>query len=70
METLKNDLIEQCKDTAKLNLEICNDFKYVDGESRNKGEGGLTKDSVIQCEKIRTVDKRRITRKLVIVYKK
>ena len=32
METLKNDLIEQCKDTAKLNLEICNDFKYVDGE--------------------------------------
>ena len=33
-------------------------------ESRNKGEGGLTKDSVIQCEKIRTVDKRRITRKL------
>jgi hypothetical protein len=32
METLKKDLIEQCKDTAKLNLEICNDFKYVDGE--------------------------------------
>jgi len=33
-------------------------------ESRNKSEGGLTKDSVIQCEQIRTVDKRRITRKL------
>jgi len=32
IETLKNALIEQCKDTAKLNLEICNDFKYVDGE--------------------------------------
>ena len=32
METLKKALIEQCKDTAKLNLEICNDFKYVDGE--------------------------------------
>ena len=23
METLKKALIEQCKDTAKLNLEIC-----------------------------------------------
>jgi hypothetical protein len=32
METLKKALIEQCKDTAKLNLEICDDFKYVDGE--------------------------------------
>jgi len=32
MEILKNALIEQCKDTAKLNLEICNDFKYADGE--------------------------------------
>ena len=32
METLKKALIEQCKDTAELNLEICNDFKYVDGE--------------------------------------
>ncbi len=32
METLKKALIEQCKDTVKLNLEICNDFKYVDGE--------------------------------------
>ena len=30
----------------------------------DKGEGGLTKDSVIQCEQIRTIDKRRITRKL------
>jgi len=27
----------------------------------DKGEGGLTKDSVIQCEQIRTIDKRRIT---------
>lgn len=32
METLKKALIEQCKDTAKLNLEICKDFKYVDEE--------------------------------------
>ena len=34
METLKKKkaLIEQFKDTAKLNLEICNDFKYVDGK--------------------------------------
>jgi len=31
-ERLKKALIEQCEDTAKLNLEICNDFKYVDGE--------------------------------------
>ena len=32
IETLKKALIEQCKDTTKLNLEICKDFKYVDGE--------------------------------------
>jgi len=39
METLKKALIEQCKDAAKLNLEICNDFKYVDGEQkRYKGK--------------------------------
>ena len=35
IETLKKALIEQCKDTAKLNIEICNDFKYVDGEQEN-----------------------------------
>ena len=33
MEILKKELIEQGKDTAKLNLEICDDFKYVDGEN-------------------------------------
>ena len=38
METLKNALIEQCKDTAELNLEICNDFKYVDGEQDVNGK--------------------------------
>ena len=32
IETLKKALIEQCEDIEKLNLEICNDFKYVDGE--------------------------------------
>ena len=32
MEALKKALIEQCKDTAKLSIEICDDFKYVDGE--------------------------------------
>jgi len=32
MERLKKALIEQCEDTAKLNLEICDEFKYVDGE--------------------------------------
>jgi len=30
---LKKELIEQCKETAKLNLEICEEFKYVDGEN-------------------------------------
>lgn len=30
----------------------------------NKGEGGLTKDSIIQCEQIRTVDKGRIIKKI------
>ena len=33
METLKKELIEQGKDTAKLNLKICDDFKYADGEN-------------------------------------
>ena len=35
IEMLKKSLIEQCKGTAKLNLEICNDFKYVDEEQKN-----------------------------------
>ena len=30
---LEKELIEQCKETAKLNLEISDDFKYVDGEN-------------------------------------
>jgi len=30
----------------------------------NKGEGGLTIDSIIQCEQIRTVDKSRIIKKI------
>ncbi|MBU1291280.1 hypothetical protein KJ898_05745, partial [bacterium] len=33
MEILKKELIKQCKDTVKLNLKICDDFKYVDGEN-------------------------------------
>jgi len=32
-EMLKKELIEQCKETAKLNLEVCDEFKYVDGEN-------------------------------------
>ena len=32
-EILKKELIDQCKETAKLNLEICDEFKYVDGEN-------------------------------------
>ncbi len=35
-ETLRKELIEQCKETAKLNLEICDDFKYVDGEIESR----------------------------------
>ncbi len=30
----------------------------------NKGEGGLTKDSIIQCEQLRTVDKGLIIKKI------
>ena len=29
---LKKELIKQAKETAKLNLEVCDEFKYVDGE--------------------------------------
>ncbi|GAI82048.1 unnamed protein product [marine sediment metagenome] len=32
-EILKKELIEQCEETAKLNLEVCDEFKYVDGEN-------------------------------------
>ena len=32
-EILEKELIEQCKETAKLNLEVCEEFKYVDGEN-------------------------------------
>ncbi len=30
-ETLKKELIEQCEETAKLNLEVCDEFKYKKG---------------------------------------
>jgi metal-responsive CopG/Arc/MetJ family transcriptional regulator len=33
IELLKEELIAQSKDTATLNKEICEDFKYVDGEN-------------------------------------
>jgi hypothetical protein len=32
-ESLKKELIEQAKEIAKLNLEVCDEFKYVDGEN-------------------------------------
>lgn len=32
-ETLRKELIEQCEETAKLNLEVCDEFKYADGEN-------------------------------------
>ncbi len=32
-EILRKELIKQAKETAKLNLEICDEFKYVDGEN-------------------------------------
>ena len=32
-EGLKKELKKQAKETAKLNLEICDEFKYVDGEN-------------------------------------
>ncbi|MBU4350551.1 hypothetical protein KJ830_09185 [bacterium] len=33
IEILKKELIEQCQNTAQLNLETCEDFKFVDGEN-------------------------------------
>jgi cell division septal protein FtsQ len=32
-EILRKELIEQCEETANLNLEVCDEFKYVDGEN-------------------------------------
>jgi len=32
-ELLKKELVEQCKNTAQLNIEACEDFKYSDGEN-------------------------------------
>jgi len=31
-EKLRKELIEQCRETAELNIKICDDFKYIDGE--------------------------------------
>jgi len=33
IKLLKENLIAQFKDTATLNKEICEDFKYADGEN-------------------------------------
>lgn len=38
--------------------------KYPTNVWIDKGKSGLTKDSIIQCEQIRTVDKSRIIKKL------
>jgi len=48
--------------TSKRRLE--NKKKYPTHVWINKGEGGLTIDSIIQCEQIRTIDKSRITKKI------
>jgi len=48
--------------TSKRRLE--NKKKYPTHIWINKGEGGLTIDSIIQCEQIRTIDKSRITKKI------
>ncbi|MBA7537739.1 hypothetical protein ES705_30008 [subsurface metagenome] len=38
---LKKELKKQAKETAKLNLEVCEEFKYVDGENlNNRNKGG------------------------------
>ena len=33
IELLKKELVEQCKNTAKINVKTCDDFKYSDGEN-------------------------------------
>lgn len=43
--------------------------KYPSHVWINKGDSGLTKDSTIQCEQIRTIDKRRILKKIGSVNK-
>lgn len=48
--------------TSKRRLE--NKKKYPTHVWINKGEGGLTIDSIIQCEQIRTIDKSRIIKKI------
>lgn len=48
--------------TSRRRLE--NKRKYPTHVWIDKGEGNLTLDSVIQCEQIRTIDKRRIINKI------
>lgn len=48
--------------TSKRRLE--NKKKYPTHVWIDKGEGNLTQDSIIQCEQIRTIDKRRIIKKI------
>ena len=48
--------------TSKRRLE--NKKKYPTHVWIEKGEGNLTLDSIVQCEQIRTIDKRRIKSKI------
>ena len=48
--------------TSKRRLE--NKKKYPTHVWINKGEGGLTIDSIIQCEQIRTIDKSQMIKKI------
>lgn len=48
--------------TSRRRLE--NKKKYPTHVWIDKGKGGLKKDSIIQCEQIRTIDKKRIIKKI------
>jgi len=54
METLEKALIEQRKNITELNLEICNDFKYVDGDIKIKRKNIKKLQNSLEIIKIRS----------------
>ena len=66
---IQNDVINKHAPTTIIAVitskrRLKNKKKYPTHVWIDKGEGNLTQDSIIQCEQIRTIDKRRIIKKI------
>ena len=66
---IQNDVINEYAPTTIIVVitsrrRLKNKKKYRTHVWIDKGEGNLTLDSIVQCEQIRTIDKRRIKNKI------